>query len=308
MTTPVAFSLGVSHLLFLMLASTLLGAGVGISTVHLGASPSHLMRAGSFVAAALVLAYTGRRYYWALLCACIGQQRGEDVPRAALWAARGLLPLAALSVGGLVAAGLGLDLALIYVSLCLMMFVVLSRIVAETGNFFVQVQWGLAGVVTTLLGFEAVGPTAFVVMALATHVVIPDFRETLMPYLSNGLAMVDDGRRSRAGRAAPWLALMVIAGFFVAGVVTFYVQYNYSVLQADDQWGTHWKPRRPFEGLLQLTSRASIDGTLSAATEGGAGIDWSALSPTSGAFGWLGLGVALVWLVSAARLRLSWWP
>jgi hypothetical protein len=109
----------------------------------------------------------------------------------------------------------------------------------------VQVDWSVAAVLTGLLGFQTIGPSAFIVMALATHVVIPDFRETHMPYLSSALRLVDSGegiatRAVSIRRITLWLSVMLSSGFVVAGAVTFYLQYNHSVLQAGDQWATHW--------------------------------------------------------------------
>jgi hypothetical protein len=308
MTTSVAFSLGIAHILFLILASALLQHGIGLSTQDAGATPSSMLRFGAYIGATAVIVYTGRRYYRDVLVAAVGGSREASVPPASVWALRALWICAGASVLVFMSAGLDFSLALLFVLICLMVFLVVTRIVAETGSFFVQVDWSVAVVLTSVLGFAAVGPSAFILMAIAAHVVIPDFRETLMPYLANGLQLAEAAPRASIARLSGWIIVMLLAGFAVAGAVTFYLQYNFSVLQAGDQWATHWKPRVPFDELSRWLSRASVDGTLVDATAGTNRPALWAIAPVKGTLGWGGLGLSLYLGASAARLRLPWWP
>jgi hypothetical protein len=186
--------------------------------------------------------------------------------------------------------------------------VVVTRIVTETGSFFVQLEWGIAAVVTALLGFEAVGPTSFVLLALAMRLLIPDLRETLMPFVTNGLALAERASPGQTLRASGWFLLTLSVGFVVAGAATFYFQYNHSVIQVGNDWATHQVPKQTFDALARLVSEARASGTLLRAAASDGELSLAAVAPASGALWWTGLGFALVLGTSVARLRLPWWP
>jgi uncharacterized protein DUF6785/uncharacterized protein DUF6784 len=308
MPTSVSFSLGIAHILYFMLGATLLVNGVQLSSTVTGAAATALLKFGGYVGATLIIAYTGRRYYAALILRALGRRQGGEAPLEAVWALRALVVCVALSVLLLHTSGLGWAFSSVFVLGCLMVFLVVTRIVAETGNFFVQVEWGIAAVLTGLLGFEAVGPSAFILLGIATEVIVPDLREAFMPYLAHGLKLAEGVAHVPPARMSHWLVLMLVLGFVVAGVVTFYLQYNYSVIQVGDEWGTHRKPRLAFDVLTNLISAARSQGTLVAASSHGSGLDLGLFQPVKGAWLWTAIGFALVLTVSAARLSLPWWP
>jgi uncharacterized protein DUF6785/uncharacterized protein DUF6784 len=307
MPSAVSFSLGISHILFFVLGAALIVNGVQLSSTVSGASATALLKFGGYVGATLIIAYTGRRYYATLALRALGRSRSEAPPEA-VWALRALCVCTALAVLLLHTSGLGWAFSSLFVLACLMMYLVVTRIVAESGNFFVQVEWGIAAVLTGLLGFEAVGPSAFILLGIATEVIVPDLREAFMPYLSHGLKLAEGVAHVPPARITRWLVLMLVLGFVTAGVVTFYLQYNYSVIQVGDEWATHRKPRLAFDVLTNLISAARSQGTLVAAASHGTSLDLELFQPVKGAWFWSSLGLALVLGVSAARLSLPWWP
>jgi hypothetical protein len=307
MPTSVSFSLGVAQPLYFALGSALIVNGVQLSSTATGAAATALLKFGGYVGATLIIAYTGRSYYAELARAALGQRRAQ-APREAVWALRGLVLCGALAVLLLHTSGLGWALSSSFVLGCLMAFLVITRIVAETGNFFVQAEWGIAAVLTGLLGFEAVGPSAFILLGIATEVIVPDLREAFMPYLAHALKLCEGVAHTPPARVTPWLVTMLVLGFFVAGAVTFYIQYNHSVIQVGDEWATHRKPRIAFDVLTNLISSARSQGTLVRATNHGAELALGLVQPVPGAWLWTTLGFMLVLTVSAARLSLPWWP
>jgi hypothetical protein len=306
MATSVSFSLGVAHILFFALGATLIVNGIQLDVTTSGASPSNLLRFGGYVGATLIIGYTGRNYYKHVLAAAFGA-RSDEAPASATWAMRGLFIAGALATVCLRSAGADWFFAGVFVLLSLMIALVITRVVAETGCFFVQMGWGAAAVVTALLGFDAVGPTAFIVMAMATTVLIPDMREAVMPFLSQGLKMTESAAPSAPARISSWMLVMLVAGFVTSGVVTFYLQYNYSVIQVGNTFATHELPKYAFDTLTRLIADARVQGTLQLATSS-ASLKWAAIAPAGGSVGWVTLGFALVLGASAARLRLPWWP
>src|SRR5690606_3662632 len=122
-------------------------------------------------------------------------------------------------------AGLDPLLSIIFVAMCMLMFLVIARISAETGLFFIQSWWMPMGMLAALFGADAIGPTPYVVLALASVLLVGDPRETLMPYITNGLQMSDRTARTSPGRIAWPLAAMVLISFVVALGMTFYLSY-----------------------------------------------------------------------------------
>ena len=304
----VIFSLGIANLCWVIFGSLLLANGVPISYVYLGAEKINLLRFGSYVGMALMMCYTGRRYYGNLLASSVGFRRLTETPGYAVLACRGLLVSTALAVLLLTTAGLNVLWSTLCVLLILLTFVIISRIVAETGAFFLQAYWLPVAVLTALFGIEAIGPTGYIVLALASTMLIGDPRATLMPFLTNGLRISDTIAEASPRRIAPWLLVMIVAGFVVAGCVTMAPRYNRGVNYGDG-WQTVALPAMPFKHLSNHTSELAAKGVLNDVTARRGFIEsLKAFSPAEGAYIWTGIGLAAVLLTAFARLRLPWWP
>ncbi len=306
LSTNVSFSLGTSHLLFFALGSALIVNGIQIDSGLAGRS--NMLRTGAYFAVAIMIAYTGRRYFANVAASALGWPRAPETPRYATQAARVLMAAALAAVLVLGAAGLSLPLGACFVGLVLITFLVVSRIVTETGAFFVNTSWIPVGAVVAAVGFEAIGPTGFIVLALASVMLIIDSRELLMPFLSNGLKLADREGGASPPRLAPWLLTMMVAGFVVAGVVTLYLQYNHSVTQVGNSHGTHTLPRYAFDAFVRYAADSSAEGRIAIATGATGWERWSLIRPHHDALGWLAGGFALALVTAALRLRLPWWP
>jgi hypothetical protein len=308
LTTSVSFSLGVSQMLWVMLGAFLIANGETLDSDFIGAKKGNMMRFGGYLGMAAIILYTGRRYYLNVAGSMVGLARAPETPGYAVWAARGLVLCCVLGAVSLTSGGLPWWASVTFVAMSVLMFLVMSRIIAETGLIFMQAWWMPVGILTALLGLEAVGPTTYIVLALASVILVGDPREALMPYLTNGLKMADrpaDG--ATPGRATPWLAIMVVVGFLVAGGVTLYLQYNQGI-NAKDGWARQSLPSMPFDQLSTNVKQMASEGTLAEAT---AATGWERLrliQPEPGAVPWMVVGIALVVVVAAARLRLPWWP
>jgi len=308
LTTSVSFSLGVSQLLWVMLGAFLIANGQTLDSDFIGAKKGNMMRFGGYLGMAAMILYTGRRYYLNVAGGMVGLARAAQTPGYAVWAARGLAVCCILAAAVLAGGGLSWWASAAFVSMAMLMFLVMSRIIAETGLIFMQVWWMPVGILTALLGLEAVGPTTYIALALASVILVGDPREALMPYLTNGLKLADrpaDG--ATPVRATPWLAIMIVVGFLVAGAVTLYMQYNDGI-NAKDGWARESLPTMPFDQLSANVKQMSSDGTLAEATAATGLQRLSLIQPEPGAVPWMLVGIVLVVAVAAARLRLPWWP
>ncbi|MEX1016948.1 MAG: DUF6785 family protein [Phycisphaeraceae bacterium] len=303
----VALSLGVAQLLFMVFGTVLLSYGLPIEYDKFQVNKTNLLRTGSYLGVALMVLYTGRRYYLDVAKATLGLARERTTPGYAVWAARALALTVGLAIGGLVSAGLEWWLAALLVGLCLVIWLVMARIVAETGTFFLSGPVLPLGVLPGLLGDEAIGPTGLLLLGLAGSVLLIDPREAVMPYLSTGLRMAE-GTGNRVRSVTPWLAVMVGVALLVAGGVALTVAYEQGTSIMDNYASQH-VPNHAFHQLASRSSEMLTQQTLAKSTAAaGLAERWAMIRPTPGSLGWLALGVALVTGFAVARLRWPWWP
>jgi hypothetical protein len=308
MATQVSFSLGISQILFFALGALMLSYGSQLETGNLEAKASNLMRFGSYLGVALMIGYTGRSYYANVWRGIWGGKRALGTPAYAPWAGRACLVSIAAAVLIVRSAGLSLGLSAAFIALELLVFVVVTRIVCETGAFFVQTAWSPVGVISALTGFQALGPSAYIVLALASVVLFVDQRELYMPFLSNALKLIDRDDGPSPTRGAPWFVAVVIVSMVLAGGVTLLLQYNHSVVQVGNSWGKDDLPTYAFDALSQATSASAAAGTLGSATATHGLASLGLLHPDRGAFAWAAFGLLLALGTAFARLRLPWWP
>ncbi len=308
LNTKVAFSLGMANFAWIFFGWILLSRGIRVGSDWIGADVINLVRFGSFLGMALMLFYTGRRYYSNVALSTFGLTPGKETPPYAVWAGRGLLLCFVLATALLTTAGLPTLWAILFLLLVLLIFLVLSRVVAETGAFFLQTSWMPVGILTAMFGFEAIGPTAYIVMGVASIMIVGDPRTALMPFLSTGLRIGEETGETRPARLSPWLAGVLVGGFLLAGAVTLYFQHNKGV-NIHDSWAMRHLPSLPFSELARQTTELSGRGILSEATlQPTMSRLTSMFSPVEGAYFWLILGAGLVLVTAFARLRLPWWP
>ncbi len=309
---PVSFSLGVAPLALMLLGTALISQGMTLNSEYFGAAKSNMLRLGAYLAMALMIFYVGRGWYWQIVRRAIGLgggKAGRTMPGYVPWAAR----IGALAAVGLVwvlaQGGLPVVWAIAFVGLVLVMVLVLSRIVAETGMFFIQPVWLPAAVLTGLFGFEAIGPTAYIILGVASIMLVGDPREALMPFLVNALGIVDRrGSDSRQGpRAVPWIALMVLLSLGLAGVATVGIQHGQG-LNTVDRWATTQLPSMPFTNLARHTAELRAAGTLADTVQMSPMQRLGQIEVDPTVWFWTIVGGALVLGCAVARLRFAWWP
>jgi len=265
-----------------------------------------LLLFGAWLGGAIMVLYIGRRYYLNVLGAAVGLRRQIDTPPYAIWATRGLAACVFGAAWALTHAGLDWVLSLLFVGLVLLMFFMLARICAETGFFFILPGWLPVGVLLALFGHQALGPAAYLLLAIASIIVVGDPREALIPYLVNGLQMTDRAQTAPR-RSAPWLGVMIVSGFFVALGVTLTLQYNLG-LDLTDARSAVWYTSAPYNNATRMIGELSATEQIAQA-HGPAGLGrLTQVRPKAADVGWMGLGAVLVITCALARLRLAWWP
>ncbi len=304
LSSEISFTLGTSQLLFTALAIPLLAYGVDISTDYDKGGAMGWHRGAAYLAFALILLYTGRRYYWAVLKKALLFRSRDPIEAHATWACRIFLLCFVLMVGMLARLGLDLPLATLAVGFMLLSFVGVARITAETGLFICQPGWLPIGMLLGLFGGYAMGPTGLILVGMLCAVLCMDQSVALLPFLTNGLKLCEDFsvRPARVGLGA---TVTYVAGISLAVVVVLWANYNFGTPR--DNWMFERTPTLAFSLAETEVNELELTGKLEESRQLGPLQRLINIRPKKGFIAWAGAGFLLVILFSFLRLRYSWW-
>lgn len=189
--SDVSLSVGLTAPLGSLLAvNYFLTTGDPVSSSDLG-----ILRSGGFIAFGIILLYTGRSYYFPLFLKAFVPNRkiSDEIDKSQVWAAR-IFIIAYISLV-LVFIQIGFDLivSFVYVSFLLLIFLVITRLVCETGIPMITPNWSLPSLMTGLFGPAAIGalPLIFITLLSTT---IAGSNPLPMPYMATGLRILDDNK------------------------------------------------------------------------------------------------------------------
>ena len=307
LATDVSLSLGLAAFVYAFVLGLLAGYGV---TIEGGGFISLNIRTflfgGAYFGMFLILLYTGRHYYASVLRRCAFLPARDDVEPQAVWGARVFLIGGALFALQLVLVGLPVYLAAIYTLGAALIYTVISRIVSETGVFFIHAYHFPCVLLWGFLGARVLGPRSMLIMFMVTSLLLIDPREAVMPFFVQALKLLDV-KRQKLGRAACWGTVALLLGFAVAVPVTLYWHYNLGVGQTTDGW-TKNVPRMSFDATVRVIERLDDQGTHDQAGTH-TGLAWFRnIRPTKECAIAFGITLGLVLLFGAARLRFPRWP
>ncbi len=191
----------------------------------LGSQDIQVFRGGAYIGYAVILVYTGRTYFWAVLKKAFGFGKPLEFEREAVFAAR----LFIVSFLGMmlmfVLMGLDWLIAFIFTFTLMLLMMVFTRIICETGIPFMQAYW-FPSLIVKSMGAGAVGGGPMVMIYYLGAILQQDIRECLMPYVSTSYKVADDVQVKRK----PLLYIMMgaVAVALVIGFsVSFYTYYNF---------------------------------------------------------------------------------
>lgn len=266
------------------------------------------MRFGSYLAYAGILGWTGRSYYGAVLVRALGLRGGAGSDREGVWAARILLA----AVAGLVATlvlGFGMDwlVALLFAATLLVLFLVLTRVVCESGIPFIQAGWYPGTALAHVLGFPALGPAALVLVAYLGPVLAQDPRECLMPYAATANRLAERNGVDRL-RLLWWGFAVMCVALAVGCMAWLWVIYGSG--STADGWANGVPSMaldRADRGLAALADTGRLEASSAAHGLGKLPL----LFENTGhgrQLGWLGFGALAVVATALMRFRFGWWP
>jgi len=298
-SSDISLSLGVSAMVYGAVFLLLYTIGVDISGTGMSGSLYSFQMFGSYVGIALVIFYTGRRFYLSVLSKAFWIPTRDPVERDVAWGCRlALLTAAGMAAILIFAAGMDWILAILYVVMVGMMYVVLTRINVETGLFMIQPGWGAAGILLGIFGIAALGPHMLIILAILCVVIAVDPIVSLMPLAANAIKLGED-QKLPLGRLGAWLSVAVIVAL-VAGIIgTITVQYAHG----SGKYG--WADsvaKMPFQLLEKNIPKISADPDVKQ------GLQLGKIQPSSDFMYALGVGLLIALGLSLLRLRYTWWP
>ena len=308
LSSDLSLSVGLAPYVWAFVNGIFLTYGVVLDTgLSFMVHPRPFLHAGAYVGLFMMLAYTGRRYYANVFREAVIPRRRRTTSAVAVWAARVFIVALVAFIAQLIAAGLDWPLAVLYTLGAIVIYTVISRIVAETGVFYIH-PWFFPGVVLLgFLGLTALDVRSLAIMFMVTSLILVDPREALMPFLVTGLKLVDLNR-VHLGRTVGVGAIMLLLAVAVALPVTLYLQYDRGANQTGDGWTLWYVPTKALTDLVAI--KAQIESTPDLATAKiPAGLSrFLDMRPDGKAAAAFFIALVLVLAFSAARTRFSWWP
>ncbi len=185
---------------------------------------------GAWWAMALLMIYTGRSFYLALLKRALGLPSKESVDSLSLWMGRLFLLSAACFLLVLWRLGVPGDLAVLYLIATLVTFLVLSRLVVEMGIIWTPLSGGGSSpllFLLTVLGQSTVGVKAFALLSIIRSLTLPVNISALVlpPAVANALAA--EHRLTRRNAAAPAVLPFLLVMLALACGTLIWLGYSY---------------------------------------------------------------------------------
>jgi len=298
-SSEISFSLGMNGIVFGAVFVSLTVSGIDLTGGQMTGGNINFQMFGSYLGLALVALYTGRRFYASVLGRALGRSRGDPVEPYVVWACR----LAILGAVGMVlllvfGAGLHWPLAVLYVLMTGLMYMILTRINVETGLFMIQPGWCVVGVLLGFFGFAAIGPHMLVILGILATVIAVDPIVSLMPLAANAIKL-GESHHIRPPRLSRWMTLAVLLALVVGVVATIAVQYAHGGCRYG--WADT-VAKMPFDMLQRNLQKTPGDPSV---------VQGLAISKINAKPSFLfsaAIGLALVLALSALRLRFTWWP
>lgn len=303
----VGLTLGITPFLLAILSSQLyLATGTPIRGSDLSS-----VRVGSYLVYAVVILYTGRHYYLSLVKKAFLMKPQSDIEVEAVYAAR-LFVAAFLSLILVLkfSFNLDLDLAFVFSLLMVLMFLVFTRIICETGIPYLQSNWLPGNVLVSFFGVSSLGAAPIVLMYYLSAVFLADPKESLMPYVSNGLKMGDDNGINLKKIFIVFIIITVVAVFLSIGS-RLYQQYTLGGHALSYPWADQSVP----SGVLKKSTRKLVElddlgGLSSPESDQGVGIVDRVrnIDPDADLLKFMFIGGAGILLFSLLRFKYLWFP
>jgi len=312
LSTEVSLSMGLAPYLYAYFSGMCINYGVRLSANFFALENiERNLYGGAYLGLGLVILYTGRRYYSSVLRRSVGLPDRDQPEKSAVWGARFMLLGIVAFVAQLVGVGIDWQLAVPYTLLFLLISLVLSRVVAETGAFFIHCYFYPCALLVSFLGAQSFDPHTMATLFFVTMILMIDPREIFMPFAVHAFALMDRTKVS-LGKPAMGGVAAVLIGLLIAGTATLYWQYDRGAMSVGDGWSLSVM-KWPFDNGAQLYRRLESLGrigenaTAATATPTGFARFTQALPHKAGMVAFFS-AMSLVLLFTFFRMRFTGFP
>lgn len=297
--SDISFSLGISAVVYGAAFLVAGVAGLDVSGGGLSGGLHTFQMFGSYLGIAMVILYTGRNFYKNVLAGALFIPMKDRIDRGTIRAFQ-IAVLAAAAMVAMLILALRMDwlLAILFVLLVGMMFLVVTRINVETGLFMIQPGWYAVSVLLALFGFGAIGPHMLMILGILCMVLTVDPIVCLMPLAANAMKL-GETKGLRLGKLSRWMIVSVLVALLAGVVGTLVVQYTHG--------GTKYgwadvTAKMPFDLVSRKIQAFTGDPSIRH------GLELANISPNVHLLYAIGAGIAVVLVLSTLRLRYTWWP
>jgi hypothetical protein len=144
----------------------------------------------------------------------------------------------------LIAVGMNPLTALILLAVGAMLVTLMARIVAETGLFFVNVNFWPRDFLNSLLGKSLLSTRSDLWTQITSGIFYADFRENLTPFAANSMRMGQEiphtasGPTDQRSRWFRWLVWSLVVSVLVSGITNHFLSYHYGRIKISDSWAS----------------------------------------------------------------------
>lgn len=309
----VSLAFGIGPFLWAVMAGILATYGVNLGKVYggtngyTGLTAQAFLLFGANLGVFATLLYTGRHYLTTVFGQAFTRRRAiDDEHRTAVLGCRLFAGAFTLFVVLLALTRIGVVPAFLFAGILVVFFTVMARLIAETGLFYIQPMYHACVILWGLFGIRAIGLQTLLVMQVLTMVLTIDPRESLMPFMTNSLKLLES-RGLKLPRATSWCAVAILVGLAVALPLSLYIQYDQGNAVWEG-WADRVVPRMPFANITAAKRTLAAQGLLEAANESQGSPGLFRAAPNAACVTALFAGFGLFIAFAVARLRLRWWP
>jgi hypothetical protein len=307
LSTDISLSLGIAPYVYAVFAGFLASFAISVNGPMLQPYLGSFFYAGGFCGMFAVLLYTGRHYYRSAFYRSLGISRGDKVERHAIWGLRLFMVGITAFVVLLASVGLKWQFGLMYAAIMTILMVVISRLLAEAGVFYLHSYFFPCTVLWGFLGARALGPNQMLIMSMLSSVLLIDPREAFMPFVVSGLQLTDQSK-GKVGRTAGFGYAALALGLAAAIFATLYLQYQHGAIKAGDGWTTSSVPRFAFNATTSVRNTLEAQGLLQVVDQRSFLQRMREVLPmTPCVLAFLGT-FCLVVIFTVCRHRFAWWP
>lgn len=309
LASDLSFSIGIGPLLWVVIKTWLLSYGL-ISELQsmslFSPSPATFMNFGAYLAAFVILIYMGRYYYSQVFRQALFIPTKEKAPPATVWGVRVFMLSMIIFTLEIAMVGLDWQIAALYTIGLVILYVVMSRIVAETGLFWIQGFWAPGMVILGFFSPKALGPQMIAILLLLNPIFAIDPRETLMPFIVNSNKLVEL-QGLKIGKTSIFYVIAILIGLAVAVPVTLYFQYDMGT-NMSDTWSTEDIPVGTFDSFVRAKQKLIAQDNLEFSESISGWRRFAEIAPKKNLMVCFASGALLFFLFTMGRLRFSKWP